>query len=146
MKFNVLYKNLLEEAKRARQGNILNVNAVTSYIYFPREDELFYLTPHSWELVIDGAKLTDKEGNNPSEEIKEYFPRGYTKTRAALGKDIMNFWPDSIVFPEEEDYHFVAQGKSFPDNKSEIVLIEPNDKYSLDQETRDQWGDILTGL
>lgn len=142
MKFNNLYNKLLEEAK----SNIIDVSSVTSYIYFVDEDELYYLTPHSWELVIDGTKLTDKDGNNPSEEMKEYFPNGYTKTRVALGKDIMKFWPDAIVFPEEEDYHFVAQGKAFPEKESVLALIEPNDKYKLDQETRDIWGDVISGL
>ena len=142
----ISFKQFLKEAKKSRAGMIRDVRQITTYIYFVNEDTLYALTKSNWEIMGEGYNLTDKNGNNPSEIMNEYFPRGYTKTRAALGRDIKDFWPDAIVFPEEEEDFFVAETIPFPEDRSELVLIEPNDKYNLDQETRDQWGDVIKDL
>jgi hypothetical protein len=148
MKFNKLYNKLLSEAahhKKDRSQDVVAVTAATTRIYFPAEDELYKLSPGNWELISQGEDLSDREGDDVSSEINKYFPNGFRRVRVSLGRDIMNVWPTAIVFPNEELDHFIV-GDSYPKEFSELVFIDPRDSYNLDQETRDEWDDIIKEL
>jgi len=148
MKFNKLYYKLLSEAarhKRDASQAVTVITAITSHIYFPAEDELYKVTPGSWELISQGEDLSDREGDDVSPEINKYFPKGFRRVRVSLGKDVVDVWPSAIVFPNEENDHFLV-GNSFPQEFSELAFIDPRDNYNLDQETRKEWGDIISEL
>jgi hypothetical protein len=148
MNFNKLYFKLLEEAARHKKDpnhNVTAITAVTSRIYFPAEDELYDVRPGSWELVSQGEDLSDREGDDASPEIKKYFPKGFRRVRVSLGKDVVSVWPNAIVFPNEENDHFLV-GRSFPQEFSELAFIDPADDYNLDQKTREEWEGVLNEL
>jgi hypothetical protein len=148
MQFNKLYYKLLLEAARHKKNTghaVTVITAITSHIYFPAEDELYKVSPGSWELISQGEDLSDREGDDVSPEINKYFPKGFRRVRVSLGKDVVDVWPDAIIFPNEEHDHFLV-GSSYPQEFSELVFIDPSDKYNLDQETRDEWEDVIKEL
>lgn len=143
MKFNTLFSILLSEAKNP---NIHPVRAFTRHIYFPKEDEFYSVNrAGNWELLAQGIELSDRKGNDISEDIKHFFPRGFQKVYVALGKDIKKDLPDAIVFSDEEYEYFII-GSSFSDNIKELAFIDPTDEFNLDQDVRDVWQSALNKL
>ena len=138
---------LSEAARHKRDASqaVTVITAITSRIYFPAEDELYKVTPGSWELISQGEDLSDREGDDVSPEINKYFPRGFRRVRVSLGKDVVDVWPSAIVFPNEENDHFLV-GNSFPQEFSELAFIDLSDNYNLDQKTRDEWEDVIKEL